>query len=213
MKSRIDMARYRLLGRAGGVLLCGLVLVGGSMVGGAARATLARETSPTDAKVVFAPVDDSGVVGAASLTAKGERTVVEIRLDGAMGDHPTHIHQGTCDDLDPNPEFPLTNVQLMSAGLTGMSATTIDVPLQELLETDHLILIHRSAKDIGSYIACGNIVAGKLSAKEAAAAGGSAPLPNTGAGAQVPDRSAIRWYLLIAAGLISAAVGSLLRRR
>jgi hypothetical protein len=67
-----------------------------------------------------------------------------------MGDHPTHINQGTCDDLDPNPQYPLNNVDLRTTDLTGLSDTTVDVTLSELLDTDHLILIHKSRDDIGT---------------------------------------------------------------
>lgn len=142
----------------------------------------AQETDPRVAKAIFSPLNDSGIDGSASLRRKGDRTVVEIWADGAIGDHPTHIHQGSCDDLDPNPEFPLTNVQLRTAGLTGTSETTIDVPLAELLAEPHLILIHRSAKDIGTYFACGNIVAGKLTSAERRLDETNDPLPGTGSG-------------------------------
>lgn len=212
MSRRRSTARHRYVAQMGGVLLGGLVLIGGSMAGGPAHVALAQEATAGDAKVILKSVNDSGVVGVASLTAMEGRTVVQIQMDGAMGDHPTHIHQGSCDDLDPNPEFPLTNVQLASAGLTGISDTTIDEPLQDLLATEHLILVHRSAKDIGTYIACGNIVAGLLSVDEALAVGVKAPLPGTGAGTTVGVLQATSWYLLILAGAISAAAGWLLRR-
>jgi len=142
----------------------------------------AQENEIRSAKVVFTERNDSGIDGAASLWRRSDRTDVEIRTDGALGNHPTHIHQGNCSDLDPNPEIPLTNVQLRTAGLTGMSDTTIDVPLAELLEEEHLILIHRSARDIGTYIACGDIVAGRLSVSEQIATDGDEALPGTGVG-------------------------------
>jgi hypothetical protein len=142
----------------------------------------AQEAAPRSAKVTFSSLNDSGLAGSASLARRGERTVVKIWADGAIGDHPTHIHQGSCDDLDPNPEFPLTNVQLATAGLTGTSETLVDVPLAELLDEDHLILIHRSAADIGTYLACGDIVAGRLSAAEQGSGGTGNSLPGTGVG-------------------------------
>jgi hypothetical protein len=152
--------------------------------------------------VTFTELNESGINGSAELTADGDRTRVEIRAEGALGDHPTHIHQGTCGDLDPNPKYPLNNVELSTTDLTGQSDTAIDVPLSELLGADHLILIHKSADEIGTYYACGDIVAGRLAAE--ADAGGQAaagPLGNTGSGPVAAGRA-----VSLLAGLAMLAV-------
>lgn len=196
----LQIRRVALAGVAAVALLASTVLPGS-----------AQEADPRAGKVLFSPLEDSGVDATASLRRKGERTVIEIWAEGAMGDHPTHIHQGTCDDLDPNPEFPLTNIQLRTAGLTGTSETTVDVPLAELLGEPHLILIHRSAKNIGSYLACGDIVAGKLSSAERRSAGSNDALPGTGTGAF--DRpSPMTSASLLAGALAALAVAVYLMR-
>ena len=46
-----------------------------------------------------------------STDADGNTTVV-LALDGATGGHPAHIHKGTCQELEPNPEYPLNDVDL-----------------------------------------------------------------------------------------------------
>jgi hypothetical protein len=97
--------------------------------------------------------NDSGVSGVVDLTAGGEGTRVVVQVEGATGGHPTHIHDGSCADPDPNPKYPLTTVDL-----TGLSETTIDVPLGAFLDGDHLILVHSSAAEIGNYLACGDIL-------------------------------------------------------
>jgi plastocyanin len=82
--------------------------------------------------------------------------------------HPAHIHLGTCEELDPNPSFPLTDVALASSesGAGGDSAaaipversvTTVDATLEELRTGGYAINIHQSVEDIGTYIACGNL--------------------------------------------------------
>src|SRR5215218_5323347 len=111
------------------------------------------------ASVSFTELNDSGLSGTAELTARGQRTEVSMRIDGAVGEHPTHIHTGTCDNLDPNPKYPLNNVELNTTELVGTSDTVVDVPLEELLSTPHLILIHKSHEELNTYYACGNIVA------------------------------------------------------
>jgi plastocyanin len=82
--------------------------------------------------------------------------------------HPAHIHLGTCDALDPNPTFPLTDVALApdasgdeADGATAIpverSLTTVDATVEDLRTGDYAINIHQSADDIGTYIACGNL--------------------------------------------------------
>ncbi len=82
--------------------------------------------------------------------------------------HPAHIHLGTCDALDPNPAFPLTDVALApnasgdeADGTTAIpverSVTTVDATVEDLRTGGYAINIHQSADDIGTYIACGNL--------------------------------------------------------
>jgi hypothetical protein len=175
---------------------------------------LARQDAANEANVQLTELNNSGVSGFASLVAKGNRTQVSMNVLGVLGDNPTHIHQGTCSDLDPNPQFPLTNIVLPSSTLTGTSDTLVDVPLEDLLSSPHLILIHKSQKDIGTYLACGNIVPGALTAEQKAQTTSGAPLPNTGLGLG-PDTSLVgrtTWFALAAAELILISALVVMRR-
>jgi plastocyanin len=82
--------------------------------------------------------------------------------------HPGHIHLGTCDALDPNPAFPLTDVALApdasddeADGATAIpverSVTAVDATVEDLRTGGYAINIHQSVDDIGTYIACGNL--------------------------------------------------------
>ena len=108
--------------------------------------------------VTFTELNDSGLSGTAELTARGKRTEVSMRINGVVGVNPTHIHTGTCNDLDPNPKYPLNNIELNTTELVGLSDSVVDVPLDELLASPHLILIHKSPEELNTYYACGNIV-------------------------------------------------------
>jgi hypothetical protein len=98
--------------------------------------------------------------------------------------HPAHIHEGTCDDLNPKPAFPLTNVSEMGM-MEGMkegasedddaamemsepmgaetafgvetSYTMVDAALEEIVEGGHAINLHESKENVEEYIACGDI--------------------------------------------------------
>ena len=88
--------------------------------------------------------------------------------------HPSHVHNGTCANLDPNPAYPLDNVgprtdddgnppstDDIKGSLTSnpveTAETTIDVKLDDLLDTAHALNVHESDQNMSNYIACGDI--------------------------------------------------------
>ncbi len=100
-------------------------------------------------------LNESGVTGTAVLTADGDMTnvVLELTGDAIVGDHPANIYEGTCDDLDPTPTFPLDEVDE-----DGQSETNVEVSLEDLTgDTPYAINVLLSREELGVYIACGNI--------------------------------------------------------
>ncbi|HVL26105.1 MAG TPA: hypothetical protein VM450_18575 [Thermomicrobiales bacterium] len=71
--------------------------------------------------------------------------------------HPSHIHKGTCAELDPNPAYPLNDVTQIGDGAVASSTTTVDVSLDDLLASPYAINVHKSAEDISTYVACGDL--------------------------------------------------------
>jgi hypothetical protein len=107
------------------------------------------------------------VGGAAGLLAQDDS-------EATMGPvHPAHIHAGTCDDLDPNPAAPLTDVTMwmndtddetentpqgsLTAPMLLRSETDVEMSLDDLLATSYAINVHESAENIQNYVACGEI--------------------------------------------------------
>jgi plastocyanin len=78
---------------------------------------------------------------------------------GAQEAHPSHIHAGSCAELDPNPAYPLSDVAAVSADAAAVQAgvTTVDVALDELVAGDFALNVHESAENVATYIACGDI--------------------------------------------------------
>ncbi|MDP8910675.1 MAG: hypothetical protein M3M94_01255 [Actinomycetota bacterium] len=115
------------------------------------------EPSEEVAKVVVTlrPQGAQGQAGKATLlrASEGNTTMVRINFGKeAAGRQPAHVHEGTCEDLDPKPKFPLEDVK------GGVSETRVPVPLQQLLEGEMAINVHRSAQRLEDYVACGEIV-------------------------------------------------------
>jgi uncharacterized protein YabE (DUF348 family) len=98
-------------------------------------------------------LNDSGVTGSVTLIPLGDRTQVDVDVDPAgHPDMPSHVHPGDCDNLVPQPKYPLRNV------IDGKASTIIAVPLSELLAGDLAINLHNSNEDMRTYAACAKLV-------------------------------------------------------
>jgi hypothetical protein len=102
--------------------------------------------------ITLRTLNDSGVTGTVSFTDLGGRTGVEIRVDPAGNpDMPAHIHPGTCDNLTPQPKFPLENVR------NGVSTTVVPASTDELFAGNLAVNVHKSNDDLKTYTACVDI--------------------------------------------------------
>jgi MYXO-CTERM domain-containing protein len=155
--------------------------------------------------ITLGPQNNSGITGTAVLTPQGTRTRVLLTIKGgpAGGNHPAHIHAGTCANLNPRPAFPLANVQ------NGSSETLVNASIQQILAAQHAINVHKSPQEASVYVACGDLPVGApASASPPAARSGPAQpagMPRTGGGGAPSP-----WLGL--AGLVVLA-GLALRRR
>jgi hypothetical protein len=138
------------------------VIVSRSLAAAAAAALLALAVPALAADgphrvFALATQNASGELGTVTLTAVGEKTRVEIALANAPTDvpQPAHIHEGSCAKLDPKPKYPLGVVT--DGTLTAM----VDVPMAQLVAGGLAVNVHKSTKDIPTYIACGELGAKK----------------------------------------------------
>jgi hypothetical protein len=108
--------------------------------------------------VVVVPIhqqSDSGVSGTATLSAEGDKTKVVLDLKtgsptAGARPRPAHIHEGSCENLDPSPAYGLAGVK------GGASSTTVDAKLAELLDGGYAVNVHKSATGMSRYVACGD---------------------------------------------------------
>jgi hypothetical protein len=99
--------------------------------------------------ITLRTLNDSGVTGTVSFGDLGGRTGVEIAVDPAGNpDMPAHIHPGTCDNLTPQPKYPLENVK------DGASKTVVPASMDELFAGNLAVNIHKSNDDLKTYTAC-----------------------------------------------------------
>ena len=106
----------------------------------------------------------------------GTRAVAQdaTQSPDAVVTHPSHIHKGTCAQLDPTPAYPLDNVGprltdddklpdpedikgSLTANPVEYAQTEIEVNLEDLLKESYALNIHASDQDIATYIACGDL--------------------------------------------------------
>lgn len=116
----------------------------------AASAALAQDKPVT---VNLSAQNSSGESGTATLTPQGDKTQVVIKLAGAPDStpQPAHIHDGSCANIDPKPRVPLQNV------VGGNSTTTLDMKLADVVGKGGAINVHKSAADVKTYVACGDM--------------------------------------------------------
>jgi hypothetical protein len=115
---------------------------------------LAACVAPTSAPrtITLRTLNDSGVTGTVSFSDLGGKTGVDVEVSAAGNlDMPAHIHPGTCDNLTPQPKFPLENVK------NGASKTVVPVPIDELFAGNLAVNIHHSNDDLKTYTACVDI--------------------------------------------------------
>src|SRR5574341_89052 len=112
---------------------------------------------PPSITINLGPGKDADQSGTARLTARGDKTEVVLNIKpGAAGvEQPVHIHEGACPGVGAV-KFPLASIA------DGKSTTTVDAPLASLLTGGYSINAHKSAADIGVYVACGGIPQGVL---------------------------------------------------
>ncbi|HMA36808.1 MAG TPA: hypothetical protein VKY74_20300 [Chloroflexia bacterium] len=184
-----------------------LVLTLVALLGGATAAWAQTGLSKADLHAQ----NNSGETGQVVLTGQADGTTqVEITLSGATGlSQPAHIHAGSCANLNPKPAYPLNNV------VDGHSVTTVNVPISSLLGGNYAVNVHKSATDIGTYVACADLTAlmsggGTNTGGTGGSAGGTSGSPGMPATGQ-PDLGSLALLGLIGAGLL-VAIGGRLRQ-
>jgi hypothetical protein len=122
----------------------------------AAALVLGSVATSSAADMVFvdlASQNNSGEVGTAILRSVPEGVLVIVGTSGQGSDpQPNHIHKGSCAHLDPKPAYPF------KALTNGTSETLLTgVTLAQLTSGGYAINIHKSVKEIGINVACGDI--------------------------------------------------------
>ena len=80
------------------------------------------------------------------------RTKVTIELsDAPDAPQPAHIHERSCEDIDPQPTDTLQPL------VHGRSETVINVSLNHLRSSPHAVNVHKSTDALNDYVACGTI--------------------------------------------------------
>lgn len=161
---------------------CGLVV---ALLAATTSMVAAQEQATT---LQLVQQNNSGISGTATFTPSGGGLTVDLKVNGAgAGPQPAHIHEGSCAQLNPTPQFTLSPVT------NGTSTTTLQTTLQSLAASPHAIHMHKSTDEISIYVACADI--------------NPASLPRTG------QADSTTGLLSGAVGLSLAAVGFMLRRR
>lgn len=108
-------------------------------------------------EIAMNPVGSSGVTGTLSLRDAGSnQTAVTLSVAGAQpGTMQAHIHQGTC--AQPGQVVaPLEPVTVAQGG-GGSSLSTVPVPLQQVMNGQHIVAAHEVGGSPGAPVVCAEI--------------------------------------------------------
>lgn len=128
------------------------ILVALFAFGGIAAA--AATPAPKSVTIRMNALNGSGENGTATLTQTKSGVAILLKLvNTPKYAQPTHIHIGTCGKIDAAPEYGLKST------IGGSSKTmVIGIKLADLLKGHYAINVHKSARDLKTYVSCGNIV-------------------------------------------------------
>ena len=119
----------------------------------AAPSAAASGAAMMSANIPLATLNTSGVSGAAKIDeVEGGKVkvTIEVTPNGNLK-MPAHIHIGQCGATLGDVKYPLNDVD------NGKSETTVDVKFADLETGGFAINLHKSASDLKTYTACGNI--------------------------------------------------------
>src|SRR5215216_959074 len=132
-----------------------------------ARASIAKEGSMRFGKMVATAGGAVALAGMVALSGPAAWAQdATPRAADVMPPRPAHIHTGTCDEIG-EVVAPLTDL----TGATGgdrvgqarraipaeSSYTSVPLTLDAILGADHVVNVHLSEEEIGTYIACGEV--------------------------------------------------------
>ena len=107
---------------------------------------------------VIDAVDDSSVMGVATLAPEGAGSRIRVAVQGLRaGDHANHLHRGSCEDPG-SIHVPLTDLAAGDAGQASATTSWSENGLNNF-RNGHYIAVHEfsTAAGIGAVIACGNL--------------------------------------------------------
>jgi hypothetical protein len=143
----------------------GKLLVIGGAVAGLAAAT--SSVSGPEWKAVLKPGAGSSISGKADVESKGDKaTKVEISIKGATAgsELPWHVHSGKCGSGGPvvGSDAAYSPLKVKADGeAEGKATLDIATPTSG----DYHVNVHKSAADLKTIVACGDLVLEKEKAK------------------------------------------------
>ena len=114
-------------------------------------------SDPTEQEILLElqPVGPEGTTGTVTMSKSGDGTaiLIDALVLSGVGGQTAGIHEGTCEDYDPEVVHDLGPVE------EGVGGTTLDVETQALLDGNYVIVLHKSADDV-SALGCATVEAG-----------------------------------------------------
>ena len=120
-----------------------------------------RKTAITASAVLALALAPAGVLAQEEIS---DDMSGDDMMMGSMVPHPSHIHAGDC-SMPGEVIAPLSDVGVVGNDAQGAAShthvdiglSTVELSLEAILAADHSIMVHQSADDLDTILACGSI--------------------------------------------------------
>ena len=99
------------------------------------------------------------ISGTAWMASKNENEIrVEISIENATpgGEHPWHVHRGTC-GIDQGILGPPERYEPLKVGGDGKASQSASLPVPIPTTGSYMVNVHASKSNLGTILACGNL--------------------------------------------------------
>ena len=119
----------------------------------AASSVTANGAAPASKTITMHGLNGFVQNGTATITDRGGKVFVSVNIanEPASASEPSHVHFGKCPAIKAIPAYNVGPI------LSGKAKSVVPLSWATINSGKYVIMVHKSAADMGTYVSCGNI--------------------------------------------------------
>jgi hypothetical protein len=120
----------------------------------AANSITANGAAPASETIAMHGLNGTAQNGTATITDHGGTVIVTVDIanEPASASEPSHVHFGKCPTIKAIPAYKVGPI------LSGKAKSSVPLSWATINSGKYVIMVHKSAADMGTYVSCGNII-------------------------------------------------------